>query len=102
MDDYINEVKRLRAKYHKQIKILVGFEAEYHRSQFNFYKKLRDKVDYMILGNHNLGNPHLAKDIKSIKLLDLEQYGRQLKDACESGLFSAIAHPDYVYHYYHS
>jgi histidinol-phosphatase (PHP family) len=102
VDDYINEVKTLRQHYQNQIHILVGFEAEYHRSQYKFYKSLRDKVDYMILGNHNLGNPHLSKDLKSLSAFDLDQYGEQLEDACKSGLFSAIAHPDYAYSFYHS
>jgi histidinol-phosphatase (PHP family) len=102
VDDYINEVKTLRKHYQNQINILVGFEAEYHHSQYKFYKSLRDKVDYMILGNHNIGNPHLSKDLKSLSAFDLEQYGEQLEDACKSGLFSAIAHPDYAYSFYHS
>jgi histidinol-phosphatase (PHP family) len=102
VNDYINEVKILKKKYQKQIHILVGFEAEYHRSQYKFYKSLHDRVEYMILGNHNLGNPHLSKDLKGLSAFDLEQYGEQLEDACKSGLFSAIAHPDYAYSFYHS
>ncbi|MDR1234949.1 MAG: PHP domain-containing protein [Mycoplasmataceae bacterium] len=102
IDDYINEIKFYKAKYKKNINILIGFEAEYHRSQYQYYKKLRTKVDYMILGNHNIGNPHKSRDLKVIKLLNLDKYGEQLEDACKSGLFSAIAHPDYIYNFYHS
>jgi histidinol-phosphatase (PHP family) len=99
---YINEIKFYQKKYQKQIEILIGLEAEYHRSQYKFYKKLHDQVDYLILGNHNIGNPHKSKDLKSTKLINLDLYGEQLEDACKSGLFSAIAHPDYVYTFYHS
>lgn len=102
LDDYINEIKFYKAKYKTKIKILIGLEAEYHRSQYNYYKKLKSKVDYMILGNHNIGNPHKSRDLKTIKKINLDQYGEQLEDACKSGLFSAIAHPDYVYNFYHS
>jgi histidinol-phosphatase (PHP family) len=102
LSHYISEIKFYQKKYQGQIKILIGLEAEYHQSQYKFYKKLRDKVDYLILGNHNIGNPHRAKDLKNIKFLNLDLYGEQLEDACKSGLFSAIAHPDYVYTFYHS
>jgi histidinol-phosphatase (PHP family) len=102
IDDYINEVKFYKAKYKKSINVLIGLEAEYHRSQYPYYKKLRAKVDYMILGNHNIGNPHKSRDLKVVKLLNLDKYGEQLEDACDSGLFSAIAHPDYIYNFYHS
>jgi histidinol-phosphatase (PHP family) len=102
LQHYINEVKFYQKKYQKKIKILIGLEAEYHRSQYKFYQNLRSQVDYLILGNHNIGNPHKSIDLKKIKLNDLDLYGDQLRDACKSGLFSAIAHPDYVYTFYHS
>jgi histidinol-phosphatase (PHP family) len=102
LSHYVNEVKFYQKKYAKQISILIGLEAEYHRSQYKFYKQLRRQVDYLILGNHNIGNPHQSKDLKNIRLLNLDLYGEQLEDACKSGLFSAIAHPDYVYTFYHS
>ncbi|MDR1991647.1 MAG: histidinol-phosphatase [Mycoplasmataceae bacterium] len=102
LQPYINEIKFYRQKYRSKIKILIGLEAEYHRSQYKFYKRLREQVDYMILGNHNIGNPHKSRDLKSVKLLNLDIYGEQLEDACKSGLFSAIAHPDYIFTFYHS
>jgi histidinol phosphatase-like PHP family hydrolase len=74
---------------------LCGLEAEYHRSQYDYYYKLRHTkgIDYMILGNHNMGNPNKAIEF-NMQHADLEKYGKQLKDACASGLFSCIAHPD--------
>ncbi|GHU47423.1 hypothetical protein FACS1894218_1770 [Bacilli bacterium] len=62
VDVYINEVNQMKKKYAEKIKVLLGLETEYHKSQYRYYKDLRDRVDYLILGNHNCGNPHLAKE----------------------------------------
>jgi histidinol phosphatase-like PHP family hydrolase len=50
--------------YKNKITILCGLEAEYHRNEYAYYKKLRNTpgIDYMILGNHNMGSPHDAKE----------------------------------------
>ncbi|MDR0985362.1 MAG: PHP domain-containing protein [Mycoplasmataceae bacterium] len=101
LDNYINEVNIAKIKYKKQIKILCGLECEYDSSQYKYYKNLRNKVDYLISGNHNKGNPHLANAWNS-KNIDLDQYTKQTIDACKCGLFSYIAHPDYIFKFYHA
>lgn len=101
LDDYIQEVSFYKRKYKDQIKVLCGLEAEYDESQFTFYSKLRHSkgIDYMILGNHNMGNPNDCKDW-NVNRVDVEQYGIQLEAAAKSGLFSYVAHPDIIYRYY--
>jgi histidinol-phosphatase (PHP family) len=62
--NYVSEITRLKTAYKNKITILCGLEAEYHESEYEYYKMLRTTpgVDYMILGNHNMGNPHEAKE----------------------------------------
>jgi histidinol-phosphatase (PHP family) len=99
--DYIQEVNALKKKYKGKIKVLCGLETEYHKSAFDYYQTLRKTkgIDYMILGNHNEGDPHLAKEWNAQRV-NLKQYGIQLVDGIKSGLFSAVAHPDYIFRYY--
>jgi histidinol phosphatase-like PHP family hydrolase len=62
--DYVSEITRLKKIYKSKINIYCGLEAEYHRDEYEYYKTLRNTpgIDYMILGNHNMGNPHEAKE----------------------------------------
>lgn len=99
VQQYINEVNAMKEKYKDKIEVLVGFEAEYHQDEYEYYKKLRNMVDYMILGNHNLGNPHDLLDLRRADKIDLNLHLQQFIDGMKSGLFSAVAHPDYVFNY---
>jgi histidinol-phosphatase (PHP family) len=56
-------------------------------------------VDYMILGNHNMGNPHNAKEWNGSNV-NLNMYCEQLIDGMYSKIFSMIAHPDFIFRYY--
>lgn len=101
IDDYIQEVSFYKRKYKDQITVLCGLEAEYDGSQYEYYKKLKDKkgIDYMILGNHNIGNPSDCK-VWNVNNPDLFQYYKQYEEAAKSGLFAYCAHPDIIYRYY--
>lgn len=99
--EYIDEINKLKIKYKDQIRILCGFECEYHRDEKNYYQNLKNMkgVDYLILGNHNKGNPHNAQEWNGSNV-DLFMYCEQLIDGLESGLFLMVAHPDFIFRYY--
>lgn len=100
-ETYLNEGHQLKLKYQDKINVYLGFECEYHQDEYEFFKKIKDHpyCDYLILGNHNLCNPHQCLDI-TYERCDLDQYYEQLKQASESGLFRMLAHPDYIFRYY--
>jgi histidinol-phosphatase (PHP family) len=64
IQDYINEINNLKVKYKNKIRIFCGFECEFHRDETQYYQNIKNMkgVDYMIFGNHNMGNPHNAKE----------------------------------------
>ena len=101
--DYINEINELKIKYKDQIKILCGFECEYHKEEKEYYQNIKNikGVDYMIHGNHNMGNPHNAKEWNGLNV-NLQIYAEQLIDAIKSKIFSMVAHPDLIFRYYPS
>ena len=50
--DYVASIEHLREKYKDQIKILLGLEIEYFPSQIEDLVSYRNKMDYLILGQH--------------------------------------------------
>lgn len=101
LDDYINEINQLKYKYKDQIEVLCGFECEYHRDEKLYYQNIKNMkgVDYLILGNHNMGNPHNAQEW-NVANVNLQMYCEQLIDGIKSELFAMIAHPDFIFRYY--
>lgn len=94
IDDYLNTMYQLKEKYKDQIDIKVGFEIEYYDNELEFLKTMRQRCDYMIVGQHckyvdGYGFDYLCLDE------DVMEYTRLLCEAMCSGLVSCVAHPDY-------
>lgn len=51
VDEYIASIRELQQE-NPTMKIMCGFEAEFDPMKEQFLGELRDKVDYMILGQH--------------------------------------------------
>ncbi len=97
---YVALLTALREKYRDKIKLYIGYEAE-------FYPKVWEKTlshikkhgcDFLILGQHFTGNEYdglyVAKNDCDGDLL--RQYVSQSIAALETGVFSAVAHPDVI------
>ncbi len=101
LPDYAATVRALAEEYRDQIEILLGVEAEYYPKYFpRLLELLRGSgVDYMILGQHFLGNeigePYNGRTCLSRR--NLERYVAQCTEALETGLFSYFAHPDLLH-----
>ena len=88
VDSYISTLKELKQKYSKEINILIGFEAEYDYMQEEFLDRLREKVDYMVLGQHYVRGSIYDENYPLV-------YAKEVTRALETGIFDFIAHPDY-------
>ena len=84
--DYIRSIKELKEAY-TDLDIIVGFEADFLPEEFETLIELRDEVDYMILGQHDLG-------VTSVKADYPISYAQNVCAAMESGIFDMVAHPD--------
>jgi len=97
-DGYIKDIEDAQAKYGDKITILKGLEVEYFYNHEEYYKDLREKVDYLIHGQHYISMTDTMNDlISGFGLWKSEQilkYADILKDAMESKLFDIMAHPD--------
>lgn len=92
VDEYLSSINNLKSQY-PDMTILVGFEAEFDPMKESYLGEMRNKVDYMILGQHFVsrglglvqanGNPNYPIE-----------YANIVVKAIESGLFDIVAHPD--------
>lgn len=97
---YLPQFDEAEKLYGDKIKILRGVEIEYFAGHPDYYKKVTDKLDYMVLGQHlfmwngQLYNSFVdGTDDKSVGA-----YFDTVCDAIDSGLFAFVAHPDLIFY----
>ena len=100
LPEYAEMTRTLREEFRDRIDIKLGVEAEYYPDYFSSLRSLLADhgVEYMILGQHYLGNEILGhySGRATSEPKHLEQYCAQCKDAMQTGLFSYFAHPDLI------
>ena len=98
-DNLLKEIDNLKSKYN--IKLYKGCESEYLYNNDDWYKGLRSKLDYMILGIHFFnGEGRVLDTYKDITYKNVDCYYECAKRAIETGLFDYLAHPDlYLFDY---
>ncbi len=95
---YVSSILRLRDEYKKDIRILLGVEAEYYPLFFEAWQKLVADYpfDYFILGQHCIGN-EIEDDYSGRPTFDparLAAYVDQVIEAMQTGIYLYLAHPD--------
>lgn len=85
---YLSSMEELKQAY-PDVNILTGFEAEYTLENESYLIEMRDKVDYMILGEHYIPGVE-QKNNPDYPI----EYAKMVCKAIESGLFDIVAHPD--------
>lgn len=100
LEDYFSTLRALKQEYAKDIKILIGFEAEYYP---DYFEKLLNAItpfgyDYLIMGQHFVGNemnePYAAAATGEKQILT--RYVNQCIEGLKTGRFLYLAHPDVV------
>lgn len=101
LPEYAATIYNLAKEYQDQIQIFTGVEAEYYPKYFpRMLEMLKEnRVQYMILGQHFLGNeieePYCGRPCQDRKVL--ERYVAQTVEALDTGLFLYFAHPDLIH-----
>lgn len=102
-NSYIETINLLKEEYKDKIEIHLGFECEYLEERRDYFEHLlKDKkVEYLILGQHFAVVKNKPTYFPSYKDLKKEgnlanAYYRAIKSAVKTGLFTYIAHPDFV------
>ena len=93
VDGYIASINKMKQD-NPDMTILVGFEAEFDPMKESFLGEMRDKVDYMILGQHFVTRGLQNVPSKNNSNYPIE-YANMVSKAIESGIFDIVAHPDH-------
>lgn len=98
---YLDEIKVLKTKYQDQITLLGAFEIEYSNTYLSRLLEMRQSVDYLVLGQHQI-----EVDGKFMSIYyhqtprTIEIYGQTICEALNTGLFKILAHPEiFMYTY---
>ena len=97
VDGYLASIRKMR-EGNPDMTILAGFEAEYNPMLDGHLCDMRDKVDYMILGQH-----FLQDGLQKVQQKNNPEYpiiyAKMVVKAMQSGIFDIVAHPDIFMEY---
>lgn len=102
-DGYFQSLSDLKKEYASDIKIYIGFEAEYIPELIEAQDRfLRDyPVDYMIMGQHFYGHeanaPYMGSIIRDDEII--KNYVDSIIEGMDSGRYRYLAHPDLINFY---
>lgn len=101
---YLKDIDYSIEKYSNKIKIYKGLEIEYYKGfdSFGYYNILLNKLDYLILGQHDLIIDKKIYDVFSneMKKEHIKEYTDEVISALNTGYFKILAHPDVFMHRY--
>ncbi len=96
IDEYIDELVKLKEEYKDKIKVRIGFECEYFKDREHYLLEMKNKCDYMICGQHAYDRkPSYYDHAPFYEDNYIEEMANQVCRGIEIGLFRYIAHPDY-------
>ncbi len=99
---YVTTLRLLQKEYAKDIRIYIGFEAEYIPEFLDEQRKLIENlaIDYMIMGQHFLQSeehgPYVGQETTSEQRL--KDYVDSVIQGMGTGLYRYLAHPDLVHY----
>lgn len=97
VEGYFASINKMKQN-NSDMTILSGFEAEYDPMKASFLSEMRDKVDYMVLGQHFITRGVARVNSNNNPNYPIE-YANMVSKAIESGIFDIVAHPDYFLQY---
>ena len=94
-EKYLSEIEQAKEMYKDKLKIYSALETEYIEEQYEFYKYLRSKVDYLNLGMHYFKyNGNYYSTFGEVNYITIEGYVDVVIKALKTGLFNTLVHPD--------
>lgn len=95
LDEYIQSINDLKEKYKDQIDIYLGLETEYFAFNHDERKELKDKLDYLILGQHWSGpGEGYINFFKKNTDEEILEYADSVCNALDTKMFTYLCHPD--------
>lgn len=99
LEGYVSSILALKEKYRDRIQILLGMECEAVERFFPFLAQQRQRMDYLILGNH--GDKTIEPFFGRLtRAKELWHYVETAARGMETGLYLYLAHPDLMLNSY--
>lgn len=97
---YLPEIRAAREDYGNRIKILSGAEIEYFDGHADYYKRLLDNLDYLVMGQHEYieGGVRYNSFVDGIDERSVIEYFKSVDAGLKAGFFSVLAHPDLIFY----
>ena len=94
---YLKDFKKCKELYKDRIHLYIGLELEYLEGRDDYYKKIKEDLDYLVLGPHyysmidqnNLTSAYHVNDSYTLSC-----YVKMIEKALSTGYFDILAHPD--------
>lgn len=97
---YLSQFDEARALFGGRIDILSAVEIEYFEGYDDYYKYLLDRLDYLVLGQHEF----IYKGVRYDSFFDgvnddnITAYFKSVELGLKSGYFAILAHPDLIFY----
>ncbi len=97
---YLSQIDKAKKRYGDRIRILSAVEIEYFDGQDAYYDKLLDKLDYIVLGQHEfMCDGTLCNSFTDgVDERHVVSYFDTVKAALVTGIYSVLAHPDLIFY----
>ncbi|MCH5153785.1 MAG: histidinol-phosphatase [Clostridiales bacterium] len=97
---YLPQFDEAKRQYGEQLRLLRGVEIEYFEGYPDYYKTLKSKLDYMVLGQHMYmrGGKLYNSFFEGTDDKNVSAYFDNVCKGIESGLFALVAHPDLIFY----
>lgn len=98
--EYLPQFDEAEMLYGDKIAIYKGAEVAYYEGNYRYYSMLRDKLDYLVMGQHG----YVLNGMRKNSFFDgndernVIAYCNHSVTALKTGLFDIFAHPDLIFY----
>ena len=95
-DEYLSVLNKLKNEYSSKITLLRAVEIEFYEEYITQITKMREELDYLVLGQHEIIINGSYKSVysKTFNKDDIKVYVDTVVKAMNTGLFKILAHPE--------
>lgn len=96
--EYLPQFDKANKLYGDKLTLLKGVEVAYYEGADDYYRKLRDKLDYVVLGQHGYmcDNKRQNSFFHGTDEMNVVAYCKHSIKSLKTGLFDIFAHPDVI------
>lgn len=97
---YLPDIDEAREKFGDRIKILSAVEIEYFDGHADYYEKLLESLDYLVMGQHEYiwDGRYYNSFVDGVDETSVVGYFKSVDEGLKTNFFSVLAHPDLIFY----